>query len=96
MFYYSTSFPLTNSTQETDNPVPSDTVDRTQEGAASESDDVRPDVMQSEEGVEAGVEEGAEMSQGALEHTTLDDQAKEKVNTEKAFVSRDIYTVQLQ
>ncbi|XP_014014530.1 DPY30 domain containing 2 isoform X1 [Salmo salar] len=69
--------------KETDNPVPSDTVDRTQEGAASESDDVRPDVMQSEEGVEAGVEEGAEMSQGALEHTTLDDQAKEKEEEEE-------------
>ncbi|XP_064780048.1 DPY30 domain containing 2 [Oncorhynchus masou masou] len=65
--------------KETDNPVPSDTIDRTQEGAASESDDVRPDVTQSEE----GVEEGAEMSQGALEHTTPDDQAKEKEEDEE-------------
>uniref|UniRef100_A0AAZ3S257 DPY30 domain-containing protein 1 n=1 Tax=Oncorhynchus tshawytscha TaxID=74940 RepID=A0AAZ3S257_ONCTS len=64
---------------ETDNPVPSDTIDHTQEGAASESDDVRPDVTQSEE----GVEEGAEMSQGALEHTTPDDQAKEKEEDEE-------------
>nr|XP_029484595.1 clumping factor A-like isoform X1 [Oncorhynchus nerka] len=65
--------------KETDNPVPSDTIDHTQEGAASESDDVRPDVTQSEE----GVEEGAEMSQGALEHTTPDDQAKEKEEDEE-------------
>uniref|UniRef100_A0A4W5Q2J5 DPY30 domain-containing protein 1 n=1 Tax=Hucho hucho TaxID=62062 RepID=A0A4W5Q2J5_9TELE len=72
-----------NQEKETDNPVPSDTIDRTQEGAASESDDVRPSVTQSEEGVEEGVEEGAETSQEALEHTTPDDQAKEKEEEEE-------------
>lgn len=58
--------------------ITSDTIDPTQEVTASENDDVKPDVTQSEE--------GAEMSWGALEHTM------EKVK-HRGLLFRDIFTL---